>query len=39
MQKKIDKLQTRLDKRIKQTELRNKNGGWKLWLFLLNYRN
>ena len=35
MQKKIDKLQTRLDKRIKQTEIRNKNGGWKLWLFLL----
>ena len=31
---KTDRLEERLDKRTKQTEIRNKNGGWKLWIFL-----
>ena len=31
---KIDRLDKRLDKRIKQTEVRKSGGGWMLWLFL-----
>ena len=31
---KIDRLDKRLNKRIKQTEVRKSGGGWMLWLFL-----
>ena len=31
---KNNRLDQRLDKRIKQTEVRKSNGGWKLWIFL-----
>ena len=31
---KTDRLEARLDKRLKQTEVRKSGGGWQVWLFL-----